>query len=139
LKRAKTWVNAHFIDGAVDLNEKQVITMFETPVYGVAHINHYYTKSWEDFVEQLKTGTLSYNNRNCDDFFAMNPDLRVNAWDMITAIADDYFPSTDCLSRELGIFTNKKRTAIAQLNRRTNYLTEQQLQWARGLTDVQLI
>jgi hypothetical protein len=118
LKKAGKWLNNHCIEDVVDVNATPVAGMYEKPVYGAAHINHYYTKSWEDFVDQLKVGTFSYNNRNCDDFFIMNPELWPKAWDMVMSIAGDRFPSTDCLSKVMGIYTDRKRTDLAQINRR---------------------
>ena len=41
-----------------------------------AHINHYFTKSWEEWINKLITrGALYPGNRKLDDFFECNPDM----------------------------------------------------------------
>jgi hypothetical protein len=66
LKNAGQRVNSHHVAGAVNPDFLPVRGMFDSPVYGLAHISHYYTKSREDFADRLRVGTPCYSNRDCD-------------------------------------------------------------------------
>jgi hypothetical protein len=119
LRRAGEISNIHRITkDAVNL-EYRPVKMLGPSVYGMAHINHYYTKSWEDFVEQLKTGTLCFNNRICDDFFDLNPDMWNLRKKLILSIDCKKVKAADCLSRRLEIYTvDNNRARIGLLNRK---------------------
>lgn len=45
--------------------------------YSPAHIKHYFTKSWEDWVERLKRGNFTKGIRTVSLFFKLNPDLEI--------------------------------------------------------------
>jgi len=50
---------------------------FNAPkIYEKAWINHYFSKSWEEYVTRMKRGNLGNNTRNFDVFFQVNPDLK---------------------------------------------------------------
>lgn len=65
--------NHHQAVGAVHTNGRP--SRYELPVYEKAWINHYYTKSWEDFKEKLSKGNLGNNLVDYDNFFNYNPEL----------------------------------------------------------------
>jgi hypothetical protein len=89
------------------------------PVAPLAHINHYLTKSWEDFVDRMRIQTF-FNFRTFDTFFYVNPDMKPMARELIASTEGMEFKNTNCLSYEFGIYTGKSRTVLAELNRKTN-------------------
>lgn len=74
----------------------------EAITYDKAWINHYYTKSWEDWMTQvLKRGDLSTSNRRIYQFFEVNPDMEIHrSW-----LLNEYLEQLDLDSKELQIYT----------------------------------
>lgn len=61
------------IDGVpVTLYDRDVT---RDPKYDKLHINHYFTKSWEDWCVRISRGNMHVGIRNYREFFDLNPDL----------------------------------------------------------------
>lgn len=57
------------------VNTKHLLTSM-VRCYHKAHINHYFTKSWEDWIQKIIIrGDIFEGNRKIEDFFKCNPDL----------------------------------------------------------------
>lgn len=75
MKKAKTWeYPVHIIEGGCNV---EFNTDYLAPkCFKKAWLNHYFSKSWEEFVERMfKRGNMNNYSRTCDDFFKTNPDL----------------------------------------------------------------
>lgn len=47
--------------------------------YEMAYLDHYFTKSWEEWTWRFsKRGDIAMNHRGIDEFFELNPDMREN-------------------------------------------------------------
>lgn len=52
--------------------------------FAKCHLNHYFTKSWEDFCERMESrGNMSNNHRSYDDFFKLSPEFKPMELDML--------------------------------------------------------
>lgn len=119
MRKATGWVNIHKICEGVNTKFGQVDRMVgSVPVYEKAWINHYQTKSWEDWVNRMKGGAFSYNFRNADTFFAINPDMAHLKEELVRSIKDEYFPSINVISRELDMYTGGNVKFLGLLNRK---------------------
>ena len=73
MKVGSKMFNPHLaIDGVkVDLSR-----VYNLEDFSSIWINHYFTKSWEDWIERFKVrGDLAHNRRKVEDFFEYNPDM----------------------------------------------------------------
>ena len=91
LKRDKPWYYKSFVNLKKCVNDDNLMRSNHEIKNGVntkhlktnmvqcyhkAHINHYFTKSWEDWIHKIITrGVLNIGNRKIDDFFECNPDM----------------------------------------------------------------
>ena len=72
---AEKFINIHLISKGVDVNRNNVITA--PKIFKKAWINHYFTKSWEDYKERIFVrGNMNNTLRCLDQFFKQNPDMR---------------------------------------------------------------
>lgn len=65
--------NHHTAVGAVHTNKDN--NRYSMPIYEKAWINHYYTKSFQDWKEKLSKGNLGNTLVNYENFFNYNPEL----------------------------------------------------------------
>lgn len=73
MKVGSKMFNPHSAIGGVkvDLSKEYSLEDFSS-----VWINHYFTKSWEDWTERFKVrGDLAHNRRKIEDFFEYNPDM----------------------------------------------------------------
>lgn len=91
--------NIHIAEGAVDVEGN---TDEHAPsVYKKIWINHYFTKSWEDFCERIfERGNMSNNYRTLDNFFKCNPDLAYMDKELIYSVRFRKCKSTMWLSKK---------------------------------------
>jgi len=61
--------------------------------YKGAHIKHYITKSWEDWIRRLKRGNVTTGIRTVETFFNLNPDLNRRKDELIKDLDYDEFPT----------------------------------------------
>lgn len=63
--------------------------------YNKAWLNHYYTKSWEDYVDRMcKRGNMSNNYRTFDTFFQVNPDMLDKREELLNEVRNLHTVST---------------------------------------------
>jgi hypothetical protein len=77
MEKAKVFRNVHRIEDIVGLDFVPVPTVGNgwttaPPIAGLAHINRYLTKSWEDYVNRMRTQPC-FNARTFDTFFMSIP------------------------------------------------------------------
>lgn len=80
LSSADIFYDVHSLYGAVDVNLNLVTTVQQRKhaqvVYKKAWINHYFTKSFEDWIYRMTVrGDLVKDHRKFNNFFELNPDL----------------------------------------------------------------
>lgn len=75
IKLAKDFKTNHIIFGGVDTEFNNKDNAKKT--YSKAWLNHYFSKSWEDFCDRMiNRGNMGNSNRNFDQFFKMNPEMK---------------------------------------------------------------
>lgn len=71
---AVDFLNIHLIKGGVDINYNG--NKLAPKVFKKAWINHYFSKSWEDYLDRIfNRGNLNNHLRCLDQFFDQNPDM----------------------------------------------------------------
>jgi hypothetical protein len=89
--------------------------------FGKAWINHYFTKSWEDFLERIfSRGNMHNNFRSLDNFFVLNPDMKPNMDKMIEEQRNRHCTSTMWISRKKKIISGGNLKRLEEL--RNKYL-----------------
>lgn len=72
--------------------------------YKKAWLNHYFTKSWEDYCDRmLQRGNLSNSYRSFDNFFLVNPDMLPMRDELLAQIPRQKGASSMWISKELGL------------------------------------
>jgi len=61
--------------------------------YTNGHINHYITKSWQDWVKRLKRGNMTKGLRKVETFFEYNPDMLYLKDELTKNLNYDEFPT----------------------------------------------
>lgn len=86
LQKYTTMKNLHFADGAVNTDHKESILDLK---YDKVWINHYFTKSWEDWCNRIfkRGGTLN-GHRTLDQFFIVNPDMAALRTELLLSVID---------------------------------------------------
>lgn len=75
IRLAKDFKTNHIIFDVVDTEFNN--NSYAKKTYSKAWLNHYFSKSWEDFCERMiSRGNMGNSNRNFDQFFKMNPDMK---------------------------------------------------------------
>ena len=75
LKKCESMVNHHEASGSVNVYKKNDKS---EPIYEIMWINHYFTKSWEEWcLRFLERGDIVKNHRRIADFFIINPKMLV--------------------------------------------------------------
>jgi hypothetical protein len=72
MHNTRKMVTVHQVKGGV--NTRGFASNSYTTYY-MAHIDHYFTKSFEDWIARLKRGDLNEGHRKLEDFTVLNPDL----------------------------------------------------------------
>lgn len=104
IKKANSWINIHEIDGGCDVEFNDDIKAWK--IFKKAWINHYFSKSWEDFCNGVQhRGNMANSCRSYDSFFRQNEDLRPLAMKLINE--QRYIHSIDLmwLSHRFGILS----------------------------------
>lgn len=74
LKVAKKMADHHTVLDGVDVNKK--LNKIHI-IYDKAWINHYFTRSWEEWVDRFtQRGHICTGNRKFDEFFIINKDMK---------------------------------------------------------------
>lgn len=79
-KAVSYWADVHraVLHGKPLVNTKRqsIYNSFVRDEYHAARVDHYITKSWEDYLRRLERGNVTPGIRKIETFFAYNPDLR---------------------------------------------------------------
>lgn len=104
----------HVFEGCVMTNHEP---LQDDLVFDKAWINHYYTKSWEDYLNRIFQRGNHHNNFRClDKFFKCNPDIPEDKKvEMIMQQRNRHAHSTMWISRELKIISGGNIARLEQL------------------------
>ena len=104
LHKAQTWYNIHEIKGGCDVEFSQNI--FKAKVFKKAWINHYFTKSWEDYCERMQSrGNMRNDLRTFDQFFLQNPELMYKKKELIEKERKNHLSGNMYISRDMHIIS----------------------------------
>lgn len=108
------WQSIHKMRGCLRTDGVDPLCLANNRCYEKAWINHYYTKSWEDWVRRLQRGNMCQNLRTIDEFFYCNPDLQPMADELIATLHIDVkeFPYAMVLSRQRNLFVFRSNQAV---------------------------
>lgn len=88
-------------------------------VYEKAWLNHYYTKSWEDYLDRIfKRGNMQNNFRCLDKFFKCNPELLSQKEKMVMAQRYRHTACTMWISRDLKVMSGGNLITIKELEKK---------------------
>ena len=83
-----------------------------------AWINHYYTKSWEDYLDRIfARGNMQNNYRCLDLFFKVNPDMLPQMEEMIEEQRNRHCVSTMWISHKYKIISGGNTSRLEQLRK----------------------
>lgn len=119
IKRYRGLANLHRALGAVNTLHSRDYTQI---YYGKAWINHYFTKSWEDWCDRIfnRGGTL-IGHRKLSDFFQTNADMVGMKDELMSSVADRIPNGTYWLDKERGIIAGGNLKKITELNKSRKY------------------
>ena len=120
----KSLVNVHKCDGLLNIHIfKDAVftdgTKFEVGkmLFEKAWINHYFTKSWEDYLERIfSRGNMQNNYRCLDLFFKCNPEFADKRKEMIYAERFRHCASTMWISHKEKLISGGNERKIRELN-----------------------
>lgn len=73
LKKCESMINHHEAKGSVNVYKNN---FKNEPIYEIMWINHYFTKSWEEWcLRFLERGDIVKKHRKLEDFFIINPKM----------------------------------------------------------------
>lgn len=105
----------HVFDNCVYTNH-EAFKLGHPLVFDKAWINHYYTKSWEDYLVRIfSRGNMANNFRCLDKFFKCNPELMPKKEEMIMAQRHRHAASTMWISRDLKIISGGNERRLNEL------------------------
>ena len=106
----------HLANGAVNTNHNQNIHEIQ---WDKAALNHYFTKSWEDWCDRIfnRGGTLN-GHRTLAQFFELNPDMEYLREDLVAKVAHRIPKGTYWLDKKRGIIAGGNIFKINELNKK---------------------
>ena len=114
VKLAEGMRNLHVVEGGVKTNGDGDLD--SSLCYDKGWINHYFSKSWEDFVERMsRRGNFHNDYRTYDSFFCANPDMADRKRELIESVRECGAVSSMWLSRELGLIVGGNLRRIEEL------------------------
>ena len=91
------------------------------PVYSKAWLNHYFSKSWEDWCDRIyKRGDVYKGHRTLAQFFEVNPSMEHLRDELIASVAEKIPNSTHWLDKKRGLIAGGNVKKIMELNRKCN-------------------
>lgn len=88
-------------------------------VFCKAWLNHYYTKSWEDYLNRIfARGNMQNNYRCLDKFFKCNPDMLPKKKEMVLAQRNRHAASTMWISRDMKIISGGNEARLRELRKK---------------------
>lgn len=115
LHKADSFNNIHIINGGIDTNYNN--NQHAPVVYSKVWINHYFSKSWEDYCYRMQTkGNMGNFWRDYDLFFKQNPSLVPQMRKLINSIRYIHIDRTMYISKKLGIINGGNIDTIKKIS-----------------------
>ena len=116
--------SVHEVIGGVNVRHEHQRPVF---IFEKAWINHYFTKSWEDYVERMcSRGNMSNDYRTFDTFFVCNQDMLPMKQRLIDSVRHRHTVATMWISRDLKIISGGNLEKLKRLEREWRVNPEQQ-------------
>lgn len=110
--------NLHRAYGSVNTHHSP---NFKQLHYDKAWLNHYFTKSWEDWCDRIfKRGGTLRGHRKLTDFFKCNTDMLHLKKELVLSVADRIPTDTYWIDREQKIIAGGNVKKIMNLNKKIN-------------------
>lgn len=104
----------HHSIGGVDINFN---VSDDSVIYEKAWLNHYFTKSWEDWCERIfNKGSIKVGHRTLGQFFEINTDMLHLRDELISSVADRKPNGTYWIDKKRKLFVGGNVRNINQLN-----------------------
>ena len=111
---AKGLKSIHHVIGGVKTNGST--DLHGKLCYDKAWINHYHSKSWEDYLDRVfRRGNMSNNYRSLDNFFRCSPEFRPRKKEMIYSVRNRHAYCTMWLSRDLHLISGGNEDRLKEL------------------------
>jgi len=118
LKKWKGLIHNHLAEGCVNTNHKEDIHEIQ---YDKVALNHYFTKSWEDWCDRIfKRGGTQNGHRTLAQFFEVNPDMEHLRIELIRSVADLVPVGTYWLDKENRIIAGGNVRKVMALNQKND-------------------
>lgn len=115
LKNCLSMKHIHVFNGCLQTNHG-TLTKDSKPCFEKAWLNHYYTKSWEDYIDRIfARGNMQNNFRCLDKFFVCNPELMPRKKEMVMAQRYRHAASTMWISREMKVISGGNEGRLKEL------------------------
>lgn len=115
LKKGKGMRTCHHAIGGVRTDGIEGIE----PVYTKAWLNHYFSKSWEDWCDRIyKRGDVHRGHRTLAQFFEANPSMEHLRDELIASVSDRIPSGTYWLDKKRGLIAGGNVKKITMLNRK---------------------
>lgn len=117
IKKCRGFITIHEADGGKltnggHYNEPQNKNL----CYDKAWLNHYFTKSWEDFcIRFFKRGNMQNNYRTLDQFFSVNIDMIPQKERLIKSVRYKHTVNTHWISRDFKIISGGNEAKLNML------------------------
>lgn len=117
IKNNQGYGSFHRITGCIRTNKMGNST---SPLcFEKAWINHYFTKSFEDYcVRMFSRGNMQNNYRSFDSFFRVNPDLLPHREELLKSVRHIHCCATMWISKELKLISGGNEKRLKKLNQK---------------------
>lgn len=108
----------HYVINGVDVDHAHKMPLRK---YRKAWVNHYFSKSWEDYVDRMcKRGNMSNNYRSFDNFFRCNHDMLPKKAELIASVRHLHTVSTMWISKDMKIISGGNLPKLKHLEELVN-------------------
>lgn len=115
--KAKTFFTNHCIEDGVDIEMSHNVD--NKIIHHTAWINHYFTKSFEDYCYRMQIrGNMGNNNRTYDQFFEVNPELYGKKRELIFSQRYNRNNNVHYISKEYKLISGGNIEDINNLNKK---------------------
>jgi hypothetical protein len=121
----KSFVNLKLFEGFHNLHRAYgSVNTHHSPVYKQLHydkawLNHYFTKSWEDWCDRIfKRGGTLRGHRILSDFFICNTDMLDIKYELINSVSDKVPNGTYWIDRDRRLIAGGNIRKIKEINRK---------------------
>lgn len=114
IEKAESFKNNHIIKDGVDIYFN--IDYNAERIFKKAWLNHYFSKSWEEYVSRMIRGNLGNSYRSFDSFFNQNPELKQFENELINSIRYTIKADVQYISRKKRLIFGGNLNTIKKLN-----------------------